>query len=148
MCCRERKYDAMKDRYLLAFMKMTEVFAETSEAKRLKVAACLIKNGNPLCFGVNGTLPGWHSNKCEDENGITLPDVVLHAEINCLNKMRTVNETTVGATLLVTHNPCIRCAHEIVAAKIKKVYYRYDYRCDEGLKYLKDKGVTVFKLED
>ena len=52
----------MKSKYLNAFMKMTEVFAQTSEAKRLKVGACLIKNGNPIAFGVNGTIPGWETN--------------------------------------------------------------------------------------
>jgi deoxycytidylate deaminase len=37
---------------------------------------------------------------------------------------------------------------KIVAAKIDKVYYKHDYRCDEGIKYLKEKGVVVFKVEE
>ena len=136
----------MKDKYLKAFMEMTEVFANTSEAERLKVGACLIKNGNPVCFGINGTLQGWKTNKCEDADGVT-SEFVLHAEINCLNKLRNINETATGGVLLVTHNPCIRCAHEIVASGIDSVYYKHDYRCDEGIKYLKEKGVVVFKME-
>jgi dCMP deaminase len=138
----------MKDKYLKAFMKMTEVFAETSEAKRLKVGACLIKNGNPLAFGVNGTLPGWYDNVCEDSEGNTKADIVLHAEIQALNKLRKINETSVGATLLVTHACCIRCAMEVVDSGITKVYYKHDYRCDDGLKYLKKNGVVVYKIND
>lgn len=138
----------MKSKYLNAFMKMTEVFAQTSEAKRLKVGACLIKNGNPIAFGVNGTIPGWETNVCEDENGNTNNEIVLHAEIQALNKLRKINESSVGATLLVTHSCCLRCAHEIVDAGITHVYYRNDYRCKEGLKHLKEKGVIVYKLEE
>lgn len=136
----------MKEKYLKAFMKMTEVFAETSEAERLKVAACLIKNGNPIAFGVNGTLPGWSTNICEDEYGSTKADVVLHAEIQALNKLRKINESSVGATLLVTHACCLRCAHEVVDSGITTVYYREEYRSEEGLQYLEKNGVLVYKI--
>lgn len=138
----------MKTLYLRAFMEMTEVFARTSQAKRLKVGACLIKNGNPIAFGVNGTIPGWYTNECEDEEGNTKADVVTHAEINALNKLRKINESSVGATLLITHAPCLRCGHEILDAGIEKVYYRYQYRSDEGIKYLKENGVVVYQLEE
>lgn len=137
----------MKKKYLEAFMDMTERFAQTSEAKRLKVGACLIKNGNPICFGTNGTPPGWPSNVCEDENGNTLPEV-LHAEVQCLNKLRKINETSIGATLLITHSPCIRCCREIVDAGIQQVFYRHEYRDLTGVQYLKDNGVIVEQMED
>lgn len=136
----------MKKKYLLAFMDMTERFAETSEANRLKVGACLIKNGNPIAFGVNGTIPGWETNICEDEDGNTKADVVLHAEIQALNKLRKIGESSVGATLLVTHSCCLRCAHEIVDAGITKVVYKNDYRSDEGLKHLINSGIVVEKF--
>lgn len=136
----------MKQKYLDAFMDMTLRFAETSEAKRLKVGACLIKNGNPICFGVNGTAPGWPSNVCEDENGNTLPEV-LHAEIQCLNKLRKINETSIGATLLITHSPCIKCCREIVDAGIQQVIYKHKYRDLTGIQYLKDNGVHVEQFE-
>lgn len=138
----------MKDKYLAAFMDMTERFSETSVATRLKVGACLIKNGNPVCFGVNGTIPGWSSNVCEDENGETNNLVVLHAEINCLNKLRRLNESAEGGTLLITHACCLRCAHEIADSGIEHVIYKNEYRLTDGLDYLKSKGIQVFKYED
>lgn len=137
----------MKTKYLKAFMEMTERFAQTSEAERLKVGACLIKNDNPVCFGVNGTLPGWVTNKCEDEDGKTSVNV-LHAEIQCLNKLRKINESSIGATLLVTHGCCLACSHEIVDAGIVRVIYKEEYRSEEGLQYLRRKGVQVYKYED
>lgn len=135
----------MKQKYLQAFMDMTERFAQTSEATRLKVGACLLKNGNPICFGVNGTLPNWYTNTCEDEDGNTTQDV-LHAEIQCLNKLRKINESAVGGTLLVTHSCCLKCSHEVVDAGIQKVYYKHEYRDSSGLDYLRANGVEVIKI--
>lgn len=137
----------MKDKYLKAFMSMVEVFSETSESKRLKVAACLIKNDNPICFGVNGTPPGWPSNECEDAEGNTLPEV-LHAEIQCLNKLRKINETAVGGTLIVTHSPCIRCSREIVDAGIQQVIYKHEYRDLTGVMWLKENDVKVEQFKE
>lgn len=135
----------MKEKYLKAFMDMAEVFSRTSEAKRLKVGACIIKHGNPVSFGVNGTIPGWFTNDCEDEDGLT-HDAVLHAEIQALNKLRKTSESSVGSVLVVTHSPCFRCAHEIVDSGIVSVYYRNEYRDTRGIEYLKDKGVFVSKV--
>lgn len=138
----------MKEKYLKAFMDMTDIFAKTSNATRLKVGACILKNNNPIAFGVNGTIPGWSTNVCEDEDGKTKADVVLHAEIQALNKLRKISESSVGATLLVTHACCLRCAHEVVDSGITHVYYRHTYRCDSGIKYLKENGVVVYKLDE
>lgn len=135
----------MKEKYLLAFMEMTEVFAKTSEANRLKVGACLVKNGNPIAFGVNGTIPGWNTNVCEDGEGKT-SEYVLHAEIQCLNKLRKINENANGAILLVTHGCCLKCSHEIVDCGIETVYYRNEFRSEEGLEYLRSKSVKVIKI--
>lgn len=66
----------------------------------------------------------------------------------CLNKLRVLNETSVGGTMLVTHAPCGRCSREIVAAKISKVVYKENYRDLLGIEYLKDHGVIVEQMED
>lgn len=127
-------------------MDMTERFAQTSEAKRLKVGACLLKHGNPIAYGVNGTLPGWPTNVCEDEDGHT-HEATLHAEINCLNKLRKMNASSEGCTLIVTHSPCFRCATEIADAGIAKVIYLEEYRDTSSLHWLREKGVEVVKYE-
>ena len=87
-----------------------------------------------------------NTNICEDEHGNTKADVVLHAEIQALNKLRKINESSIGATLLVTHACCLRCSHEVVDAGITKVYYRYDYRDSSGIEYLKKNGILVEKI--
>lgn len=136
----------MKHKYKLAYMDMAERFGQTSEAERAKVGALIIKNGSIIAEGCNGTPSGYHTNRCEDDNWETIPEV-NHAEINALNKLRRSHNTSVGASMFVTMAPCYRCSLEIVDAGIKEVYYRYDYRKTEGIEYLLSKNVKITKLE-
>lgn len=133
------------NKYQLAYMDMAERFAETSEAERLKVGCLLVKNDRIQSLGVNGTPPGWHTNVCEDETGQT-HDFVDHAEENALSKMWTSNDSTEGSDAYITHSPCLKCSVKLVTAKIARVFYRYPYRCDKGLDYLKEHGVEVWQL--
>lgn len=137
----------MKPKYVYALMDMTERFGQTSTATRLKVGAMIYKNNSIISLGVNGQPPGWPTEKCESEGGTTLP-TVRHAEAAALEKLYLSTETSEGAEMFISHAPCLNCSLKIVAAKISKVYYKHDYRCDEGLKYLKDNGVVVFKVTD
>jgi dCMP deaminase len=136
----------MKIKYKLAIMRMATEFAKTSEANRLKVGSILYKNDNIISMGVNGTVSGWHTNQCEGEDGNTTP-AVRHSEINCLNKLRRSSETAIGATLFVTHQPCLACAMELVEAGIVKVIYTQEYRLSDGVKYLQDMGIEVENIK-
>lgn len=136
----------MKTKYAQAIMDMTERFGQTSTANRLKVGCTIYKKGSLIALGTNGQPPGWYTEVCEDSEGNTLP-TVRHAEHAALEKLYVSTETSDGAYMFVSHAPCLQCALKIVAARIEKVYYRYDYRSTEGLEYLKKKGVVVFKLE-
>lgn len=135
----------MKEKYKLALMDMAERFGQTSEATRLKVGALLYKNDNIISMGVNGTRSGWHTNKCEDENGNTTPHV-RHAEVAALDKLRKSNETSIGATLFCSHACCLNCAVELVEAGVSKVYYRHHYRNLDGLSYLDSHGVVCEQI--
>lgn len=126
-------------------MDMTCRFGETSQSTRLKVGAMLMKDGNPIAWGVNGTRAGWHTNVCEDSEGNTTKDV-RHAEIAALDKLRRSSETSVGATLFVSHSCCLPCAVEIVEAGVMEVVYRHDYRDSAGIDYLLEKGIIVSKF--
>jgi dCMP deaminase len=137
--------EEIKEKYLLAFMDMTERFGLTSEAQRLKVGASIVKNGAIISLGVNGTYAGWPTNACEDEEGNT-NWFVRHAERAALDKLVKSTESSEGATMFVSHSPCKFCALAIKDAGIKKVYYRHTYRDDSGVKYLQDNGVVVEQI--
>jgi dCMP deaminase len=135
----------MKKKYLEAIMDMTERFGQTSESKRLKVGASLIKNDAIISLGVNGTPSGWHTNVCEDENGET-SWFVKHAEAACLDKMIHSTESAEGAIMMISHAPCKFCALRIKDAGISKVYYRHPYRSEEGLLYLEESSIVVERI--
>ena len=136
----------MKQKYILAYLDMAERFGQTSEATRLKVGALLVKNDCIISQGTNGNPPKWHTEVCEDEYGKTLP-TVRHAEVAALEKLQRSHESSVGATMFISHAPCEMCAIKIVGAGIKEVYYRHVYRCDKGIEYLQRHGVFVKRIE-
>lgn len=135
----------VKTKYKLAFMDMAERFGQTSSAERLKVGALVYKNNSIISLGVNGQPPGWETEKCEGEDGLTL-STVRHAEAAALEKLYLSTETSDGAEMFISHSPCLSCSLKIVAAKIKKVYYRHPYRCTEGIEYLQKNGVQVYQI--
>lgn len=72
----------------------------------------------------------------------TKPEV-LHAESNAIAKLARSSESGEGATMFVTHAPCIDCAKLIYQSGISTVYYQTAYRCDDGIDFLKKCGITV-----
>lgn len=136
----------MKPKYHSAFLDMAIRFGQTSEANRLKVGALLVRDGKILSQGVNGTPPKWESEVCEGEDGKTLPHV-RHAEIACLEKLWNSTETAEGATMYISYSPCLPCAIKLLTAGVSSVYFKDEYRCDEGLKFLKRNGVEVKQLK-
>lgn len=156
----------MKEKYKLAFMDMAERFGQTSEAVRLKVGCLLVKNGHIIAEGVNGMPPNWPTEVCEEEERscgwaiseeypyeddmgtyklVTKPEC-RHSEVAALEKLWRSSETSDGAEAYVSHSPCLPCSIKLNTAGITKVYYRHDYRSDEGIKYLIANGVGVEKL--
>ena len=149
----------MKKKYIDAHMKVAEVYAELSSAKRLKVGCVAVKNDTIIGIGYNGMPSGW-DNECENEtvelySGYegaihqtvlkTKPEV-LHAETNCISKIARSTNSSEGATLFVTHAPCLDCAKIIHQAGINSVYYRNTYRTEDGINFLRKCKVNVKKI--
>ena len=130
-------------------MKTAEIFAELSHAKRLHVGAIVVKDDRIISIGYNGMPRGWDNN-CEDVIQLsddttqlkTKPEV-LHAEMNALMKLAKSNESGDGASIFITHAPCMDCAKGVYQAGIKNVYYRDAYRETTGIDFLKKCGVVV-----
>jgi dCMP deaminase len=75
----------------------------------------------------------------------TKPEV-LHAETNAIAKLAKSTESGNGATMFITHAPCMDCAKLIYQSGINHVLYRNSYRDDNGINFLAKAGVTVEKL--
>nr|DAV92096.1 MAG TPA: deoxycytidylate deaminase [Caudoviricetes sp.] len=127
-------------------MRIAETVAETSSAKKLKVGAVCVKDHRILSIGYNGTPPDYDNNcEHETENGLTTRPEVIHAEQNAIFKMARDGQPALGATMFITHAPCMECAKAIKTCGINTVYYRNAYRSTEGLMFLHDLGVDIYK---
>jgi dCMP deaminase len=142
----------MKTKFRDAFMKVAETFAGLSSAKRLQVGAIVVKDDRIISIGYNGMPSGWDNN-CENEV-VVPPRVVLletkkevlHAETNAIAKLAKSTDSGDGATLFVTHSPCLDCAKLVYQSGINSVFYRNVYRNDEGIKFLEKAGVKVEQI--
>jgi dCMP deaminase len=150
----------MKEKMIQAYMKTAQTFSELSHARRLHVGAIIVKDDRIISIGYNGMPSGWDNN-CEDEtvelySGFegaihhtvlkTKPEV-LHAETNAIAKLAKSTESGNGASLFVTHSPCLDCAKLIYQSGISSVYYRESYRSDDGVKFLEKSGVKVEQVD-
>jgi dCMP deaminase len=154
----------MKQKLKQAYMKTAEIFAELSHARRLHVGAIVVKDDRIISIGYNGMPAGW-DNDCEyevtefqTEYGVgsklvntgelkTRPEV-LHAESNCISKLAKSNESGLGATMFITHAPCLDCAKLIYQSGISSVLYRDAYRDTGGITFLEKSGIIVEKLNE
>jgi dCMP deaminase len=153
----------VKTKLKLAYMKTAETFAELSHARRLHVGAIVVKDDRIISIGYNGMPAGWDNN-CEyeveefqTEYGVgsklvktgelkTKPEV-LHAETNAIAKLAKSNESGMGATMFITHAPCLDCAKLIYQSGIGSVLYRNSYRDTSGITFLKKSGINVEQVE-
>jgi len=135
----------MKNELINSYMECAEVFSKLSSAKRLKVGSIIVKDNRIISIGYNGTPAGWESNVCEDENNKTLPEVI-HAEMNCINKLAKSTESGENSTMFITHSPCMECSKSIYGAGIKSVYYKHDYRDFSGIHFLQKCKINVYKI--
>ena len=148
----------MKEKFKSLYMDWATRCAQLSHAKRLQVGAVIVKDDSVISYGYNGMPAGWDNN-CEDEIGHVL-DVdenvveirlktkpeVLHAETNAIAKLAKSNESGLGATMFITHAPCLDCAKLIYQSGIGSVLYRDAYRDTSGITFLEKSGVTVEQL--
>ena len=133
----------MKQKFIDAYMDVAERFAQLSSATRLQVGAIVVKDDRIISIGYNGMPSGW-DNCCEHE-GKTKPEV-LHAESNAIAKLARSPESGEGASIFITHSPCIDCAKLIYQSGIATVYYKNDYRSTQGIEFLNKSDIEVVKV--
>lgn len=140
----------MSPKHIDAYMATAHTFAKCSTARRLQVGSIIVKDNRIISIGYNGTPSGWDNN-CEEEMRWptgeirflkTLPEV-LHAETNAIAKLARSSESGEGATMFITHAPCLDCAKLIYQSGIETVYYDKIYRTEDGLKFLNKSNVTT-----
>lgn len=127
------------------YLEMAQVLSKASYAKRRQVGCLIVKDRSIIADGYNGTVSGF-PNVCEDENGLTLPEV-LHAETNALSKLTKSSQSSLGATLYTTLAPCLDCSKLIVQSGIARVVYIEEYKCTKGIELLKKSIARLEQIE-
>lgn len=115
------------------FINIAKEVGTLSHCTRSKVGAVLVKSGNVISFGYNGT-PAGMDNGCE-ENNVT-KDEVIHAEMNSILKAAKSGNSVAGSTLYLTLSPCKECSKLILQSGVKKVVYLNTYRNLDGIQFL------------
>lgn len=144
------------------YLRMAQIWATNSFAKRNKVGALIVKDGMIISDGYNGTPKGF-DNCCETEEMVTYREgsldeysvkelvtkpEVLHAEANAITKVAKSTNSADGSTLYVTLSPCLECAKLIIQSGIKRVVYVDVYRNTDGLELLKRAGIEVEQIKN
>ena len=146
------------------YINVAKQISTLSHCVRSKVGAVLVKEGNIIAFGYNGT-PSGMDNCCEskeymspdgpawidedvikemwpyeDDKGrykLVTRSETIHAEVNAVLKAARNGSAVEGSTLYLTLSPCLDCSKLVLQAGIKRVVYLETYRNLDGPNFLK-----------
>ena len=133
------------------YMDFAKLIAKHSKAEKEKVGCVIVKDGQVISTGYNGTPPGY-DNKCEDEvhhGRLVTRKEVIHAEINALTKVAKSTISSAEATLFVTKAPCYECAKAIIVSGIRVVVFKGEKgeECS-SIGFLNKNGVITIPLSE
>jgi dCMP deaminase len=134
MTQKEARYDDL-------YMDIAKRVSEMSYDQDTQVGAVIVKNGNIISMGWNGT-PAGFSNECKHPiSGVTLP-YVIHAEANAICKLSRDGGNGLDSTLYTTVAPCMECTKLILQSGIREVVINQaDERYMDSYKILNEKGM-------
>ena len=138
------------------FMAIARKVAGRSNCLKRKVAAILVKDGQIISTGYNGT-PRNTKNCFEGgcprcnavgPSGKDLRDCYCsHGEENAIVQAAYHGITIKGSTLYTTFSPCLLCTKMIINAGIGEVVYNQEYSlAAPALALLREAGVTLRKF--
>lgn len=107
------------------FCKIANVTSERSPCERLHVGCVLVKENRIISQGYNGFLPNCPHNSIVIDGH---EQATVHAEQNAIADCAKRGVSCEGATLYVTHYPCIICARLALASGIKEIVYNNNYK--------------------
>lgn len=131
------------------FMTIARDVAARSTCDRADVGAVLVRDKRILTTGFNGSPSG--QPHC-DEAGHLMVDGhcvrTIHAEANAIIQAALHGVSSKGATVYVTHFPCLSCTKMLINAGIVRIVYATQYRVDENaLSFLALAGVDLLQQQ-
>ncbi|HKM28214.1 MAG TPA: cytidine/deoxycytidylate deaminase family protein [Anaerovoracaceae bacterium] len=139
------------------FMEMAELTAQRSTCLRRNVGAVIVKDRHIVATGYNGAPRGVAH--CEEKGGclreqLNIPSGqrhelcrALHAEQNAIIQAATLGVSIEGASIYITHQPCVICAKMIINAGINRIVVKEGYPDDLATEMLEEAGQRIVMLE-
>ena len=126
------------------FMSIAVLASCRSPCERLHVGSVIVKNNRIISMGYNGFIAGSpHISIIEDGH----EQSTIHSEINALTDCARRGVSLDGATIYITHYPCINCFKAIAACGIKKIIYLDDYNNNLNVSNLaNNSNIEIIKL--
>lgn len=139
------------------FMEIAEIVKTRSTCIRRQIGAVIVKDNRIITTGYNGAPSGCRHcteiGSCyRQEHNIPSGERhelcrAIHAEQNAIIQAAKIGNTTDGATIYVTNQPCVICAKMCINAGIKRIVYKDGYPDDLAMQMLKEAGVQVDVLK-
>ena len=138
------------------FMEMAELTAKRSTCMRRHVGAVIVKDRHAIATGYNGAPRGIMH--CEERGGcirqqLNVPSgqrhelcMALHAEQNAIIQAATSGQSVEGATIYITHQPCVICAKMIINAGIERIVVKEGYPDELSREILREAGRRIIML--
>jgi len=138
------------------FMEVAELAARRSTCLRRNVGAVVVLDKRIIATGYNGAPRGIMH--CEERGGclrekMGIPSgerhelcMALHAEQNAIIQAASMGQSIEGATIYVTHQPCVICAKMIINAGIRRIVVREGYPDQLSVDILAEAGIRTVLL--
>lgn len=153
------KEELTKRKWDKRFMEVANLVAGWSSCVRKgrQVGSVIVKDRRIVATGYNGAPAGIKS--CA-EKGVCLRDekgiesgtraefcYATHAEQNALVQTARLGISVDGATIYVTHRPCVICTKLLINAGIKRIVYEQGYPDDLSMEILNESDIVVEQLK-
>ncbi len=139
------------------FMEMAELVAKRSTCLRRNVGAVVVQDRRIVATGYNGAPVGLAH--CDEIEGGCLRQRMgipsgerhemcraLHAEQNAIIQAATSGQSVEGATIYITHQPCVICAKMIINAGIDRIVVKEGYPDQLSRDLLAEAGRKIIML--
>ena len=135
------------------FMQMAELTAKRSTCLRRHVGAVIVRDKHIVATGYNGAPRGL--SHCDELGGCLREKLgvpsgerhelcrALHAEQNAIIQAATLGLSIEGASIYITHQPCVICAKMIINAGIDKIVVKEGYPDELSMELLEEAGKRV-----
>lgn len=119
------------------FLEIANSMSEMSKCRSKKVCAIAVRDTRIIATGINGTLQGYQN--CSDRfpNGVTSENreehhkwsllYEAHAEDNLISEFSKNHISSIGATIYITIQPCVKCTIRLANIGIERIVYASTY---------------------